>query len=238
MGFFKTLKEKIGFEYYRWNEKSYEKFLRKKGIKIGKNIFWGNIRTINIDTTRPSLVEIGDNVRIDTGMTILTHDYPTWVFRKVYNDFVSSSGKVKIGNNVYCAQYVTILKGVTIGDNCVIGFGSVVTKDIPANSVAVGQPAKVVSTLEDYYTKCKDRALDDAFVYANSIRDRLNREPVPEDFWEEFQFFMDGSETHKGIPIQQQLGSAYEHYKKNHISEFENFEAFLEASKTHTPKSN
>lgn len=233
MGFLKTLKQKIGFEYYRWNEKTYEKFLRKRGVKIGENTFWGNVRTINIDTTRPSLVDIGDNVRIDTGMTILTHDYPTWVFRKVYNDFVSSSGKVTIGNNVYCAQYVTILKGVTIGDNCVIGFGSVVTKDIPSNSVAVGQPAKVVSTLEAYYEKCKDRALDDAFVYANSIRDRFNREPVPEDFWEEFQFFMNGDDDNDNLPIKSQLGSAYEHYRNHHMSKFKNFEEFIEASKNH-----
>ncbi|MFK7833709.1 MAG: acyltransferase [Winogradskyella sp.] len=233
MSFIKTLKQKIGFEYYRWNEKTYEKFLRKRGVKIGKNTFWGNVRTINIDTTRPSLVEIGDNVRIDTGMTILTHDYPTWVFRKVYNDFVSSSGQVKIGNNVYCAQYVTVLKGVTIGDNCIIGFGSVVTKDIPSNSVAVGQPAKVVSTLDEYYEKCKDRALEDTFVYANSIRERFKREPVPEDFWEEFQFFMDGNETNNKLPIKRQLGSAFETYKQSHISKYKDFNEFIEASKNY-----
>lgn len=115
----------------------------------------GSFRTINIDTTRPSLVEIGDNVRLNTGLTILTHDFPTWVFREVYKDFVNSSGKVKIKNNEYFTQYCTILKGVTIGDNCVIGFGSIVTKDIPPNSLAVGRPAKVISSLHEYYIKKK-----------------------------------------------------------------------------------
>ena len=84
-------------------------------------------------------------------MTILTHDYSTWVFKHVYNDFINSSGKVKIGNKVYFAQYCTVLKGVTIGDNCIIGSGAIVTKDIPDKSVAVGVPARVTSTLEDYF---------------------------------------------------------------------------------------
>lgn len=49
----------------------------------------------------------------------------------------------------------TVLKGVTIGDNCIIGIGSIVTKDIPANSVAIGNPAKVVCSLDEYFEKEK-----------------------------------------------------------------------------------
>ena len=56
------------------------------------------------------------------------------------------SSPVRIGNNVWLAGKVTVLKGVTIGDNVVIGANAVVTKDIPANSVAVGIPAKVIRT--------------------------------------------------------------------------------------------
>lgn len=53
-----------------------------------------------------------------------------------YGDFVNSSGKVVIGNNIYFGTNITVLKGVTIADNCVIGAGSIVTKSIPANSVS------------------------------------------------------------------------------------------------------
>ena len=231
MRFLKVLKQKIGYLYYRWDEKTYEKFLRKKGIKIGENTYWGDVKTINIDTSRPSLVEIGNNVRIDTGMTILTHDFPTWVFRQVYNDFVSSSGKVCIGDNVYCAQNVTILKNVTIGNNCIIGFGSIVTKDIPPNSVVVGQPAKVISTLDEYYLKCKERVVEDAFSYAKSIEERFNRSPKIADFWEEFPLFMNGNELDKRLPIKKQLGSAYNHYLNNHKATFKDFDDFLEKIK-------
>ena len=47
-----------------------------------------------------------------------------------------------------------MLKGVTIGDNCIIGYGSTVMKDIPANSVAVGTPTKVICTIEEYFKGC------------------------------------------------------------------------------------
>jgi len=227
MYIFKKIKKIIGFEYYHWSEKSFEHFLRKKGIKLGKNTFWGNIRTISIDTTRPSLVEIGDNVRIDTGMTILTHDYPTWVFRYVYNDFVNSSGRVKIGNNVYFAQHCTVLKGVTVGDNCIIGFGSLITKDIPPNSIAVGRPAKVIGNLDEYYKKRKEKCIEEAFEYARSIQERYNRRPIIEDFWEEFPLFMNGDETYPGLPIEKQFGSAYNHYKHTHKATFNGFDDFL-----------
>ncbi len=224
---FKKLKQVIGFEYYRFSQKNYECFLRSRGIKLGSNIFWGDIRTINIDTTRPSLVEIGNNVRIDTGMTILTHDYSTWVFKHVYNDFINSSGKVKIGNNVYFAQYCTVLKGVTIGDNCIIGFGSVVTKDIPGNSVAVGRPAKVISSIDDYYKKRKEKCVKEAFEYAQSIKERYNRRPIINDFWEEFPLFFNGDEGLDLLPIERQLGPAFQHYKENHKALFNGFEDFL-----------
>lgn len=226
--FFKKIIAAIGFEYYRYSEKSYERFLRKKGVKLGNNTYWGIIKTINIDTSRPSLVEIGDNVRIDTGMTILTHDYPTWVFKHVYNDFVNSSGKVKIGNNIYFGQNCVVLKGVTIGDNCVIGAGSLITKDIPPNSVAVGRPAKVIGTLDDYYKKRKNACVEEAFEYARSIQERYNRRPVIKDFWEEFPLFMNGDELHPDLPIKQQLGAGYEYYKANHKAVFNGFEDFLE----------
>jgi maltose O-acetyltransferase len=55
---------------------------------------------------------------------------------------------VTIGNDVWIGGNVTILPGVTIGDNCTIGAGSVVTHDIPANSIAAGNPAKLIKMTE------------------------------------------------------------------------------------------
>ena len=62
-------------------------------------------------------------------------------------------GKIKIGNNVHIGTNATIMPGVIIGDNCIIGCGAVVTKKIPDNSVAVGVPARVIESIDDYIKK-------------------------------------------------------------------------------------
>lgn len=129
-----------------WHKRSssaYIKYLRKKGIHIGEHCIIRAPRTARIDVSRPSLVTIGNNVDMNMNFQILTHDWASLVFRTKYNDFVNSSGHVTIGNNIYLGTNVVVLKGVTIGDNCVIGACSLVTKNIPANSVAAGVPCRV-----------------------------------------------------------------------------------------------
>lgn len=96
----------------------------------------------------------------------MTHDFASYVFVNKYNEFIPSHGKVKIGNNVWFGMNCTVLKGVTIGDNCIIGIGSIVTKDIPANSVAIGNPAKVVCSLDEYFEKRKKQYLKECVDYA------------------------------------------------------------------------
>ena len=106
--------------------------MKKKGISIGNNNFFREVKSISIDQTRPSLITIGDNNDINCNFRILTHDYGTHVFREVYSEFINSSGKVTIGNNNVFGMNITILKGVTIGDNNIIALGSIITKDIPS----------------------------------------------------------------------------------------------------------
>lgn len=129
------------------------------GGKIGNGTTFLDPKHVTIDTTRPELVEIGEHVFIHKGTTILTHDWASWCLVYSHNEFLPSHGKVKIGNNVWMGENVTILKGVTIGDNVIIGIGSIVNKDIPSNSIAVGVPAKVIGSYDDYYAKRKKRML-------------------------------------------------------------------------------
>lgn len=164
----------------------------------------------------------------------MTHDWVTNVFLNIGRPFLPSSGRVTIGNNVSTGQNVTILKGVTIGDNCFIGANSLVTKNIPANSIAVGIPCKVVSTIDDYYTKRQTQCISEALDYARSIKERFGREPVTTDFWEEFPLFIDGDKIDdypelKDI-IMRQCGPTYEAYKTHHKAMFDGFEAFLRAA--------
>ena len=220
--------ENLKLRWSRTSPKRYLRFLRSKGIKIGKNIWiTPDVKSVSIDITRPSLIEIGDNVRLNKNLTILTHDATFYVFQHIYKEFVSGSGRVKIGNNVYFGRNCSVFKNVTIGDNVIIGNGSIVTKSIPSNSVAVGSPAKVVSTIEAYYEKRKRLQISEALDYAKSIQERFNRKPRIEEFWEEFPLFINGDEKCKEIRIKKQLGPIYEYFKKNNQAVFNGFEDFL-----------
>lgn len=210
----------------------YVRHLRSRGVKVGEGVIFRDAKSVTIDLTRPSLVEIGDNVDINVNFTIMTHDFASGVFLKKYNELINSSGKVKLGNNIYIGRDVTILKGVSIGDNCVIGLGSVVTSDIPSNSVAVGSPARVICTIDDYFARRKGRCQQEAFEYARSIKENFGREPQVEDFWEEFPHFVSGDkiEQYPTLPIRRQLGSAYNHYCQHHKATFDSFDDFLAAA--------
>lgn len=213
----------------------YINYLKEQGIKIGTRCHIGKPSTITIDYTRPYLVEIGNNVRMNNGFTLLTHDFATSVITNVYGEFLPSAGKVKIGNNVYFAQKCTVMKGVTIGDNCIIGYGSLVTKDIPCNSVVAGSPARVICTLEEYYEKRKTKALEESLVVANEIEKYYKRKPVPTDFREEFVYFVSGNEVEKypELPIKNQLstmGDCFDRWVREHKAPYKNFDEFLNAA--------
>ena len=110
-------------------------------ITIGDN-FYANYNLTILDTEK---VEIGDNVFIGPNVNIYTAGHPLDIKRR--NENLESRIPVKIGNNVWIGGNVTILPGTTIGDNTTIGAGSVVTKDIPSNVLAVGNPCNIIKKL-------------------------------------------------------------------------------------------
>lgn len=131
------------------------KFAKKIGVNMGSNIHlygaigWG---------TEPWLITLGNNVHITYGVRFVTHDGGTLLFRERVPD-LEITKPINIGNNVYIGNNVIILPGVTIGDNVIIGAGAVVTKDIPSGSVAVGVPARVIKTIDEYFEKIQKESL-------------------------------------------------------------------------------
>jgi acetyltransferase-like isoleucine patch superfamily enzyme len=115
------------------------KYLRKQGMKIGKNC---RLNTFSF-STEPYLIEIGDHVAIAAGTEIITHDGAIWCFREEIQN-ADVFGKIKIGNNVFIGDNCTILPNTIIGNNCIVGAGSVVRGKFPDDSVIVGNPAKIV----------------------------------------------------------------------------------------------
>ena len=111
-------------------------------IHIGNNFF----ANFNLTILDEAPVTFGDNVFIGPNVSIYTACHP--LDAEARNTCVEWAEPVTIGNSVWIGGSATILPGVTIGDNCVIGAGSVVTKDVPANTVVAGNPAKVIKNIK------------------------------------------------------------------------------------------
>ena len=112
-------------------------------IHVGKN-FFANYNCTIIDVAK---VIIGDNCQMAPNVAIYTAGHP--VYPDTRNTAYEYGKEVRIGDNVWIGGNTVICPGVTIGDCCVIGAGSVVTKDIPAWTVAAGNPCKVIRAITD-----------------------------------------------------------------------------------------
>lgn len=219
--------------WVRRSSESLIQYYRSKGVKIGKDCVFRSTKNTKIDLMRPSLITIGDNVDMNDHFTIMAHDFSHKVFLPLYGEFLSSSGTVSIGNNVYFGTNVTILKGGAVGDNCIIGAGSVVTKPIPSNTVAAGVPCKVICSIEEYYAKRQKMWIREAIVYANTIREREHREPTIDDFRPEFGMYVDkhNIKEYDIAPIQSRLKGLFGYWLEHHKAPFSGFNDFLEKSK-------
>lgn len=112
-------------------------------IILGDNIKINNCLTIICDSTT---IEIGSNVYIGHSVEIIDSDFHALnPLERSGNTFRAAS--VKIGNHVFIGSRVTILKGVTLGDNCVVAHSAVVTKSFPDNSIIGGNPAKLIGSI-------------------------------------------------------------------------------------------
>ena len=121
--------------------------MRRGGAIIGENV---HILNSYVDPLFLFLISIGNNTTL-TDVKVLAHDAS--IFKELG---YTKIGKVTIGNNCFIGAKALILPGVTIGDNVIIGACSVVTKDIPSNSVAVGNPCRVVQRYDEYMMRQKE----------------------------------------------------------------------------------
>ena len=126
-------------------------------IEVGEN-FYANVNCIMLDVGK---ITIGDNVLFGPNVSIYTAGHP--IHPESRNSAYEYGIPVTIGSNVWIGGSCVILPGVSIGNNVVIGAGSVVTKDIPDNVCAAGNPCRVIREITDadrpFYFK--DRRFDD-----------------------------------------------------------------------------
>ena len=122
------------------------------GIKIGN----GCTICCNILSAEPYLIEIGSNVTISGNVVFVTHDNSV---AKIFGGH-DLYGRIIVGNNCFIGQNSTIMYGVTLADNIIVGAGSVVTKSVTESNVIIaGNPAKIVGAWENFSKKVNDNAI-------------------------------------------------------------------------------
>ncbi len=121
---------------------------RLRGVKVGKGSKIN--RTAQLDDSHPELIKIGRKVWVTSGVMILCHqrDISQYSVGVAVMDLPLKNKGVVIEDGAHIGIGAMIMPGVTIGKGAIIGAGAVVTSDIPAYSVAVGIPAKVIKTFE------------------------------------------------------------------------------------------
>jgi acetyltransferase-like isoleucine patch superfamily enzyme len=159
------------------------KYLRKKGVKIGKQV--SIICDVKNFGSEPWLIEIGDRVTVTGGVVFINHDGASRVFRTSIpgsSRFGNKFGPIKIGHGSFIGINSVLLPNTIIGDNVIVGAGSVVSGNLPPNMVYAGVPAKPICTLDEYVDSYKKQMIP---IHTES-REAL-RKQLTSHFWGEIR---------------------------------------------------
>jgi acetyltransferase-like isoleucine patch superfamily enzyme len=119
---------------------------RRKGVKIGDGCRIYIMRW----SSEPYLITIGDRVTVASGTRFITHDGSLWLVRTPAAGRFFRYAPIIVGNDVFIGTNSILLPGVHVGSRVVIGAGSVVTRDVPDDCVVAGNPARIISTFQDF----------------------------------------------------------------------------------------
>lgn len=135
-------------------------FMRKRGMRIGHGCHL--IIDVANFGTEPYLIQIGDSVTITSGVKFINHDASTRLFRGRFpemNKYGNIFAPIIIGNNCFIGIDTIFLPGTELGDNTIVGAGSVVKGKFPADSVIAGVPARRLYSLDEYIEKVRANML-------------------------------------------------------------------------------
>jgi len=136
-------------------------------VHLGKNVYF-NFNATFVDDAQ---IFVGDNTMVAPNVTLATGSHP--VSPKLRAEGYGCNKPIHVGKNCWLGSNVIVLAGVTVGDNSIIGAGSVVTRDIPANCFAAGSPARVIRgiTPEDDIYYDHGKLIEENIVTIEDIKD-------------------------------------------------------------------
>lgn len=160
----------------KYKRERYLSDLIRRGIKIGKNTHL--MDGVFLDPPHCFLISIGNDCTLAPNVRIVAHDASTYKFLGI-----TKIGKVNIYDYCFIGDSAIILPGVSIGPNAIVGAGSVVTRDVPPNSVVAGSPAKVIGSFDEFmkrHTKKKEvcRCFPESRFHQGPISDKDKEEMV------------------------------------------------------------
>ena len=136
----------------RYNRFTRAEYFRQQGAQVGEDC---SIIPTSLGE-EPYLVKIGRHVTIAAGVKFIPHDGGPWVFREEIPD-LQVFGPIVIENNCVIGENVLLFPNIRIGENSIIGAGSVVISDIPPNTIAMGVPARPLGSVAKYKEKCLEK---------------------------------------------------------------------------------
>ncbi|MEC4114935.1 acyltransferase [Myroides pelagicus] len=137
-------------KFYRKHFWSCERYARHIGVEIGEGCL---ISTKNF-SSEAYLIKIGKGCRIAKGVSFFTHG-GLWSQRKKLDENLDFFGKVNIGNYTYIGEDAKIMPGVTIGNDVIIGAGSVITKSVPDGKICAGNPGRIVGETNSFVERIR-----------------------------------------------------------------------------------
>lgn len=215
----------------RSSTERYVRALKTRGAHISDDLYIQTPESVFIDDTTPYMLTIGKNVFIAAGVTILTHDACQRIETAKNGRIAGHIRPVDIGNRVFLSVNSTVLCGVSICDDVIVGANSVVTSSITKPGVYMGNPAVKAADTDMLFAFRESKQLDEAYTLAIRYYEAFGKKP-PEDVLNEyFYLFTPGNEAavSEKCRLQMTLCKNFKQCMESFLSseaEFESYDEF------------